>query len=56
MAALSRELLKIIACPSCKSTLSYNEKLSSLTCTGCRLEFKVQDGIPILLVDEAQNR
>lgn len=52
--ALSDELLAILACPRCKGTLRYLEEKPALVCDGCRLSYPVRDGIPVLLVDEAE--
>jgi len=53
--ALSPELLEIIVCPKCKGPLTYLADRSRLNCESCRLSFKVEDDIPILLVEEAEN-
>ena len=52
--AINAELLKILACPACKAALT--EEAGSLRCTHakCRLRFPVRDGIPVLLVEEAE--
>ena len=43
-----------IACPECHAKLVVVDQ--SLVCTGreCRLSFPVREGIPLLLVDEAE--
>lgn len=51
---LSEELLEIIACPKCKGDLQYDREAETLTCPDCRLIFKIEDDIPIMLIDEAQ--
>ncbi|MDD4353607.1 MAG: Trm112 family protein [Candidatus Nanoarchaeia archaeon] len=43
------ELLKILACPLCKSSLKLGEK--SLICTKCSKKYAIKHGIPILLVE-----
>jgi hypothetical protein len=48
---LSKELLEILACPACKGDLSYLRKQSKLVCKKCKKEYKVKDGIPIMLVE-----
>jgi uncharacterized protein YbaR (Trm112 family) len=49
---LDQELLKILACPACQGDLvEENEKL---ICQKCGLKYPVKDGIPILLIDEAE--
>jgi uncharacterized protein len=54
--ALDGKLLAILACPKCKGGLDYKDdpKEESLTCNKCRLRYKVDDGIPIMLIDEAE--
>ncbi len=47
-------LLKILACPSCHASLEPDDAKSTLNCTGCGLRYPVRDGIPVLLVDEAE--
>ncbi|MBU2101015.1 Trm112 family protein [Candidatus Micrarchaeota archaeon] len=49
---LSKELLDVLACPACSSDLNYNKKNSKLICTKCRKEFKIENGIPNMLMDD----
>ncbi len=79
---ISKELLDILACPSCKGDLIYDEIKATLTCRGrhcgecgmpvdeegnCTdeecgkkqvnivgLEYRIEDDIPIMLIDEAR--
>jgi uncharacterized protein YbaR (Trm112 family) len=52
---LSAELLEILVCPVCKGDLEYHEDPpETLTCHRCCLVYPVEDGIPIMLVDEAK--
>jgi uncharacterized protein YbaR (Trm112 family) len=52
---LSAELLEILVCPTCKGELEHHaEPPETLTCRACRLVFAVEDGIPVMLVDEAK--
>ena len=55
--ALDKRLLDILACPKCKGDLTYKEtkQEESLTCNKCRLKYRVEDGIPIMLIDQAQS-
>lgn len=46
---LSRELLDILACPVCKQGLSFDKAKNELKCLKCKKEYKVVDGIPILM-------
>ena len=52
--ALSAELLHILACPKCKNGVTLLEDQSALVCAACGLKFPIRDGIPIMLVDEAE--
>jgi uncharacterized protein YbaR (Trm112 family) len=51
---LDPQLLEILVCPRCKGELVYHEDPPSLVCERDRLSYEVRDGIPILLIDEAQ--
>jgi uncharacterized protein YbaR (Trm112 family) len=51
--ALDTRLLQIIVCPRCRSELAYDEEKAELRCSACRLVYRVEDDIPILLIDEA---
>jgi len=52
--ALSEELLQILACPKCKKGVTLLEDQSALVCAACGLKYPIRDGIPIMLVDEAE--
>ena len=49
---IDKELLEILACPVCKTPVQ--EEKEQLVCTECGRRYPVRDGIPIMLVDEAQ--
>lgn len=51
---LSDKLLSILVCPNCKSDLDYKENEERLNCNACKLSYKIENGIPIMLVDEAE--
>jgi uncharacterized protein YbaR (Trm112 family) len=56
---LDKQLLEIIACPKCKGDLEYtpdkaNDKNGTLVCHKCKLLYRVEDDIPIMLIDEAE--
>jgi uncharacterized protein YbaR (Trm112 family) len=51
---LSKELLEIIVCPKCKGGLMYLRDKERLNCDACRLSFRVEDDIPIMLIEEAE--
>ncbi len=50
---IDEDLLKILACPKCKGKLEYIED-KEFICHGCMLAYKVEDGIPNFLIEEAQ--
>lgn len=52
--SLPTELLEILVCPKCRGELEYREEPESLVCHACRLIYAVEDGIPIMLIDEAK--
>ena len=54
--SLSPELLEILVCPKCKGDLEYRPEPEpeALVCHHCRLVYLVEDGIPIMLIDEAK--
>jgi uncharacterized protein YbaR (Trm112 family) len=51
---LAPELLDILVCPKCKGDLEYRPDEAVLICNTCRLACPVEDGIPIMLIDEAK--
>jgi uncharacterized protein YbaR (Trm112 family) len=51
---LSPELLQILVCPKCKGDLEYRASPEALICHSCRRFDPVEDGIPIMLIDEAK--
>ncbi len=46
------ELLSILACPSCKAPVK--QQSDRLVCTECGRRYPIRDGIPVMLVDEAE--
>lgn len=53
---LDKKLLDILACPKCKGDLEYKDTKQehSLTCHTCKLKYRIEDDIPIMLIDEAE--
>ncbi len=49
---MDKQLLEMIVCPKCKGKLE--EIDGRLVCDNCGLSFEICDGIPILLMDEAE--
>jgi uncharacterized protein YbaR (Trm112 family) len=52
MSALDPELLAILVCPKCKGDLRVEPE--ALCCDACLLRYRVDDGIPVMLIDEAE--
>jgi len=52
---MDEELLEILACPKCKGGLRLSNDETELRCEKCRLSYRIDDGIPILLIDEASS-
>jgi len=48
------KLLDILVCPLCKGPLLYKKADNELICKPDRLAFQIQDGIPVMLEDEAR--
>ena len=51
---INNELLDILACPKCKGDIRLNESEDGLICDSCRLLYQIKDGIPVMLIEEAQ--
>lgn len=53
--SLPHELLEILVCPQCKGPLEHHEGPPEvLICRESRLVYAVEDGIPIMLIEEAK--
>lgn len=49
------DLLALLVCPKCKGDLEHRTgPVEELVCHACRLRYAVDDGIPVMLIDEAQ--
>ncbi len=49
---LDKMLLDILVCPDCKSGVKLqNERL---VCTKCGKSYPVRDGVPVMLIEEAE--
>lgn len=52
MNELDAQMMAILVCPACKGDLLSVD--GGLVCNPCCLKFKIIDGIPVLLVTEAE--
>jgi uncharacterized protein len=51
---LDERLLEILVCPKCRGELEHRVGPEELICRDCELRYPVEDGIPVMLIDEAQ--
>lgn len=52
---VNKKLLEILVCPACKGELEYQPKNPErFICWKCRLAYRVEDDIPVMLIDEAE--
>ncbi|MDP2805849.1 MAG: Trm112 family protein [Gallionellaceae bacterium] len=51
---MDAKLLEILVCPLCKSSLVYRKAEQELICKADKLAYSIQDGIPLMLADEAR--
>lgn len=49
---IDEELLKILACPFCKSDVVLEN--GKIVCLKCGRKYPIKDGIPIMLIEEAE--
>lgn len=54
MALLDSTLKEVLVCPQCHGELEEDEANSRLICNECGLAFRVEQGIPIMLIEEAE--
>ena len=48
------ELMKILACPACKGEVYLEEAKEKIICKACGKKYPIRDGIPVMLIDEAE--
>jgi len=51
--ALDPELLRILACPLCKTEVKMTADGKGLKCLRCFRVYRIEDDIPVMLIDEA---
>ena len=49
---IDKDLLNILACPACQADVV--EEQDMIVCQKCGRRYPIRDGIPVLLVDEAE--
>ncbi len=48
------KLIEILACPACRGDVEYDTRNEKIICVDCGRKYPVRDGIPVMLVDEAE--
>ena len=48
------DLLKILACPKCRTAVVQEDDALQCANKDCRLRYPIRDGIPIMLIEEAK--
>ena len=51
---MDKQLLNILACPSCKAKLVLDETSQELICRFEKLAFPIQDGVPLLVLERSR--
>jgi uncharacterized protein len=51
---VSKELQDLLACPRCKGELRYPDGVEEIHCLACKLVYRIDDGIPVMLIEEAR--
>ena len=51
---IDKELLDILACPACKADVRLENDRIICTNPKCGLKYPIKDGIPVMLIDEAE--
>jgi len=51
---IDEKLLAIMQCPACGGVLVERLDPPALVCGGCSLAYPVREGIPVMLIEEAE--
>ena len=51
---IDQALLDLLVCPNCRGEIEYHEAEQFILCTKCGYKYPVRDGIPVMLIDEAE--
>jgi len=49
---IDKELLEILACPLCKTSVKLEG--DRIVCSQCGRRYPIRDGIPVMLINEAE--
>lgn len=51
---IDKTLLEILACPACKGDVKFLE--GKIVCSDCGRKYPVKDGVPVMIIEEAQTQ
>lgn len=51
---LDKDLLEILACPACHTEVRLEADRLVCVNPSCKLRFRIKDGIPVMLIEEAE--
>ena len=51
---IDKEMLDDMCCPDCHGVLELNEGAAHLLCLQCGKRYPIRDGIPVMIIDEAE--
>ena len=51
---IDKEFLEILACPACKAEVRLDDASQRIICQACGRRYPIRDGIPVMLIDEAE--
>ncbi|HVF58147.1 MAG TPA: Trm112 family protein [Pyrinomonadaceae bacterium] len=52
--SITQEFLEILICPACKGKVELKADESALKCVECRRVYPINNGIPVMVVEEAR--
>lgn len=52
--SVDKELLEILVCPNDRGDVEYHEAEQVIECLKCGYRYPVRDGIPVMLIEEAE--
>lgn len=52
---LNQDLIDILICPKCKGEIRISSKNNYIICDKCSLAYKLDNDMPIMLIDSAVN-
>ena len=50
---LKKTVAEIISCPKCKNSIEYDKDNNIIICLTCNLKYAIKNGVPVMLIDEA---